>query len=581
MQVTRLCQSSVRSLIDRSHIASIGEALRLHACIHPNKLAAADQFRRLTYAELWARATGLAGRLLQHACPGQHVGFVSSNRLEPLELYAACALAGTVAAPFNPCLGPRELLPLLRNSRPALLFVERSLRGRVDAALQQAELHKHTQVVEIGSFHESEFERWAQPSSQHVALPPEDVHAAWMCLHTSGTTSTPKGALRSQWSMIAGFLTHVELGLCSQDQALLSWPMHGINPAFFAFHLLYLGGSVLPLPLDWYGIDAASASPSQYLQALVDTQASFISLAPAHMLDLLQNDPAIWTTTHPKLKLLLTGARCDPRTKIKIINMIGCGRVWEAYGSTEAGLVTMLQPKDLASGLEGIVGSVGREVSGIPLSRIVLPNGQDTQPGEVGQWVVRTPMMFSGYYNNPIKTQEAFIKDEQGRDWYRTGDLARRQTGHTGEEESGFVELVGRADYVIPLDHGWNLVPEDVESVLLRHQGVAEAVVFPVWRGERCAVPVAIVVLARHTDAVVMSAPSTFSSLVEELYLLLNNNLASFKHPHEIGVCVDPEAIPRSFNRKIQPRQLTKFCENLDQAPLSFQSISWFRKQKL
>eukprot|EP00008_Paramoeba_atlantica_P005832 CAMPEP_0201480056 /NCGR_PEP_ID=MMETSP0151_2-20130828/4637_1 /ASSEMBLY_ACC=CAM_ASM_000257 /TAXON_ID=200890 /ORGANISM="Paramoeba atlantica, Strain 621/1 / CCAP 1560/9" /LENGTH=512 /DNA_ID=CAMNT_0047861807 /DNA_START=363 /DNA_END=1901 /DNA_ORIENTATION=- len=512
-----------------------------------------------------------------------------------------------MVAPVNPTLQPLEMIPVVRNSSPKVIFVENGIcYDRLREALSSLQLEfEETQqgkdekieqeekngegwqaplVVSFGEDYESflmqEEEREGGDSLQSSSSmtttkdlcfetknsPPPPSMTPWLCLHTSGTTSVPKGVLHAEESIRAGALTHPDLCLTSRDSALISWPMHGINPAFFCYHFLYLGASIHPLPLDWYGIDRHTSSPLKYLKGLVETQASFISLSPAHfqaILALPQKEiEPLFQQTRPGLKVLLTGAKCHEHLKRRIAQLLlsHCpgSILFEAYGSTEAGLVSLLQPEDVCSHAL----SVGRETPGISLSRILdRSTGEEiTQPGSVGDLFVQTPMLCQGYYQNPQANQKSFVQDPELGRWYRTGDLASR-------DKEGYLYLHGRSDSVIPLGHGWNVMADEVESRIAENIEVKEVAVLGVEKDERSCTVTAVVVPSSN------GALLSVESLCQRIIDSLATTLAEYKHPQEI-IVASSESLPRSLNQKIQYSHLSKMI----QTTLPEEWIVWNKK---
>ena len=116
-------------------------------------------------------------------------------------------------------------------------------------------------------------------------------------------------------------------------------------------------------------------------------------------------------------KLLVSSAPARQETKRAILQLFPNGRLFELYGSTEAGWVTVLRPDEQISHL----GSVGREWAGSGPIKLIGDDGQEVPDGEVGELFSHTPWVFAGYWRNPEKTAEAFHGP-----WCSVGDVARR-----------------------------------------------------------------------------------------------------------------------------------------------------------
>ena len=104
---------------------------------------------------------------------------------------------------------------------------------------------------------------------------------------------------------------------------------------------------------------------------------------------------------------------------------------------------------------------------------MVRDDGSDAQPGEVGELLVRGPLVFSGYWRRSEETARVFTPDG----WLRTGDLFT-------VDKDGHLYFVERKKFMIK-SGGENIYPSEVEEALRSHPGVEDAAVFgipdPKW----------------------------------------------------------------------------------------------------
>jgi acyl-CoA synthetase (AMP-forming)/AMP-acid ligase II len=155
--------------------------------------------------------------------------------------------------------------------------------------------------------------------------------------------------------------------------------------------------------------------------------------------------------------------------------------------------------------------TVGRPMPGVELA-IRQPNGKQFLPaGEPGEVCFRGWCITKGYFEDPQKTAEAL--DEQG--WFHTGDL-----GVIGKD--GYLRLVGRIKDMIRVG-GENVAAADVESVLLRHDAVKQAVAVGI-ADERLAEVVAVFIELRS------GKQATETEIVD----FCRRHLASFKVPRRV-----------------------------------------------
>lgn len=99
--------------------------------------------------------------------------------------------------------------------------------------------------------------------------------------------------------------------------------------------------------------------------------------------------------------------------------------------------------------------------------RILDADGNQVPVGEAGEIFLRTPTLFSGYYNDPEKTRQAFRGD-----WFSLGDMGRL-------DEDGYLYIVDRRHDMV-ISGGENIYPSEVEEVLQQHPAVADVAVFGV-----------------------------------------------------------------------------------------------------
>jgi len=256
---------------------------------------------------------------------------------------------------------------------------------------------------------------------------------------------------------------------------------------------------------------------------------TFTSLVPTQyvmMLELSAAERARHDTARVS-KLMISSAPARRETKQAVMEFFPNSGLFELYGSTEAGWVTMLQPEEQLTKL----GSVGRECIGTRPVRLLDEDGNEVPDGETGELYSWTPYTFDGYWNLPEKTAEAF---NQG--YCSVGDMARR-------DEDGFLYLVDRKSNMI-ISGGENIYPSEVEAVLGAHPAVREAAVIglpdPKW-GERV-----------HGVAMLKAgATVTEAELVE----WCRPRLAGYKRPRAVSIMADAE-VPKTATGKIQHRLL-------------------------
>ena len=175
----------------------------------------------------------------------------------------------------------------------------------------------------------------------------------WCLMYTSGTTGNPKGAIRSHRGMaMLALMTEIEFKLQRRDNALLVMPMCHANSLNFFTAFLYCGAAMT--------IFSRPSFDPELCLAMLGQGITFSSLVPTHY-TMMQDIPSGQRRAIGSVeKLLVSSATAFPETKRAIIEMFPNSGLYELYGSTEAGWVTMLHPDEQFDHL----GTVGREVVG-------------------------------------------------------------------------------------------------------------------------------------------------------------------------------------------------------------------------
>ena len=513
--------------MSQSQILNVGEVLTVNAAMYPKRLAAKDLRRSLTYAQYQERANRLANALgglgLGH---GDRVAVYAHNCLEWMELYAACAKSGVVAVPVNFRLAGPEVRYILEDSGAGALFAGADLVDVVEGIRGELSLAPGNYVQIGGERPRAGFRAYedlvaaASPRPPEATVRPDDV---WTIMYTSGTTGRPKGAVRSHRSYALFYLMNaVEFGFGRDDVGLAVMPMCHVNSVFYAFVFTYLGASVVIY-------DRKSFDPEHLLRVLAGEGVTFTSLVPTHYIMMLGLPPSVRDRNDLSRvgKLLVSSAPARRDTKLAIMKCFPNSRLFEAYGSTEAGLVTLLRPEQQFDKL----GSIGREIVGIDRLRLLGGDGREVPEGEVGELFARTPTAFDGYWNKPEATERAF---DQG--YCTAGDMARR-------DADGFYTLVDRKSNMI-ISGGEKVYPSEVEEVLAGHPDVGEVAVIGVPDAK----------WGEAVMAVVVARPGR-EPPAQRLIEHARSKLAGYKCPRSVTFIRDDE-MPRTATGKILHRVL-------------------------
>jgi acyl-CoA synthetase (AMP-forming)/AMP-acid ligase II len=332
--------------------------------------------------------------------------------------------------------------------------------------------------------------------------------------YTGGTTGTSKGVMlptTTKLAEISNYLIDLMPDIRQGQKMLHAAPITHAGGSFFLPHLLRGACNVI-MP---------SFEPGAYLEELQRSGAASTFLVPT-MITMVLDDPNIEDVKVPALRRLCYGASpISPTTAARAQEIFG-EVLYQTYGQAEAPMtITYLDPAH-----HHLEGSAGRPYT---LNEVRIFDGDDrpVANGELGEIVVRSPIVMKGYWRNPDATTRALRNG-----WLHTGDIGV-------QDDEGFFYLRDRRNDVI-ISGGFNVYPRDVENVLLSHPAVREAAVVSVpdekW-GER-----------------VHAVVSVRSEVTEtELLEYARERLAGYKRPRGLDIWTD---IPKSGVGKILRREV-------------------------
>ena len=506
---------------------NLGEILRVNARKFPDKRALKDACRELSFSQYNERSCRLANGLLGLGLGrGDRLCILSHNCLEFMELYAATAKAGIVAVPINWRISPGDMEYVVQNSDAKAIVVGEKFIPTINGFRSRLRIPKGAFISISGQKQEGylPFEELLASGSAgepDVKVDPKDV---WIQLYTSGTTGKPKGVVRTHESYIAFYLLNIiDYGFTLHDYGMIVMPLCHVNSTFYSFVFTYIGGAVYVHRE--YNFDAA-----ELLEIIDREKVTFTSLIPTHYALILGAPEAARRKFDgaSMKQILCSSAPVRQQMKLDVMKFFRNAALFEAYGSTEAGLVTLLRPEDQLKKL----GSIGKECSGTDRIVILDEDKKPVKPGEVGELYSRGPMMFKEYYEMPEKTAASFIGE-----YFSAGDMARI-------DEDGYYMLVDRKANMI-ITGGEHVYPTEVEEIVSKHPAVFDVAVIGVPHDKWGEAVKAVVILKDGQKA-------TERELIE---FCAGKGMASFKRPKSVDF-IKPEEMPRTATGKILHRIL-------------------------
>ena len=497
----------------------------------------------LTYAQAAQQSIELArGFLAAGAGRGTHIGLLLPNGPAFVVAWLAAARIGAVTIPLSTFSTSAELGTLLRRSDIELLLAATSYRSRgyLDALREAVPELDVTQppplfapstpalrrVVFDGAASGVATEWTIAGLLAAGAAVGDDVVAAagpavrpsdrMVIVHTSGSTSEPKGVIHQHGTLVRHIDNLNELRRYTEDDVLFS-----NSPFFwvggFAYGLLgtLLAGATL--------LCSNATDPSMTLDLIERVRPTMVNGFAASVAHLAK-DP---TFPHRDLSSIRRGnlwpimpddvRPADPELRHNMLGM------------TETGSVC-LATDDESDQPEHRRGSFGRPVPGFE-ARIVDPDtGSDCETGQVGELCLRGPFLMEGYYGR--ERHETYTPDG----WYRTGDLF-----HVDDE--GFFYFTGRKGDMIKTA-GANVSPREVEAAIVDVSGLV-AHVLGIEDADRGQLVAAALRVPRG-----QVPPDT-----DELRVALRARLSAYKVPKVFLVLADDE-VPMMSSGKLDARAL-------------------------
>jgi fatty-acyl-CoA synthase len=501
-------------------------AVMLHAANHPDREAlieyGADGVRRMTWGELDATINRLGNALAARGVTaGGRVALMLPNGAEFLIAHQALARLGAIAVQIGYRLKAGEIAHILDNAEPGATVVHADYLAAMTEARRQ--IGRTGPMLVVGEPPGGpELTGWDRALAAASPEPPRrtagDTGGAGMIVYTSGTTGKSKGAHRSirasGLESIADLV--LQIGLRGDDRHLVVCPLyHSMAPAFVAI-LMSLGATTILMN---------HFEPAGCLDIIARERATCAVMVPTMMSRILDLPPdQLAAADASSLRWVMSGAAPLPTETARRF-MARFGRVlWNFYGSTETGMVTLAGPADHLAH----PGTIGRALTGNQI-RLLDDAGREVPPGAVGELYARNSMLITGYHRNAEATGAA-LRDGM----FSVGDLARR-------DAAGYYYLESRKHDMV-ISGGVNIYPREIEDYLATHPAILEAAVIgvpdPEW-GETV-----------HAFVVVRAGRALTERDVIEF---CRAGLADYKRPRRVAFLAE---LPRNPTGKVLKREL-------------------------
>lgn len=440
-------------------------AFREQADIRPDHPAVVDAGGTLLYRDLDGATTAFARRFRRAGvAQGDLVAILLPNVLEHLLTIGGVLRLGATIFALDPTWSEAEVAAQLIAHGVKWLVLGSKRQGPPPVVAIAVDRSWRDVTPEAAS--EGEF--------------PEDGGMLAILGFSSGTTGKAKLIPQTHWQWYLRQLVNQRMIPETPDDRYgcgipLSYQIGRHN----SISTLRVGGTVVLLPDIKTGADVPGL-----LQQYRVTRLHITPFQIRRLFDLRPGDGVLL----PTLRQLIVSSSAISADERAAARRCLTPHLYEQYGTNEAGVLAFSTPEDQDKHPD----SVGRPAEGVDVE-VVDDHDRPVPAGTIGILRTRTPMMTSGYYNDPEATRRSF------RDgWFYPGDRAVK-------DAEGYIFLKGRIDDVI-IFNGVKTSPEEVEAVLLTHPAIAEAAVVGRESNGADQVPVAFIVLRKTVAATELHA---------------------------------------------------------------------------
>ena len=495
------------------------------------KIGVVDGEKSFTYRQFGERTHRLANVLVDLGVkPGDRVSFITYNTHQLLEAYYGVLEAGAVLNPINIRLTPKEIAYILGHAESKVVFFHKDFKPLVEAMIPELPVKPRFVIMEGApdGVASDEYEALLSGGSPDPLTPEIDENSVAELFYTSGTTGFPKGVAMTHRELYLHSL-YAEVGLLyTQDDVVLHVvPLFHVNGWGTPHFVTMIGGRHVML---------RRFEPLALIQAIEKYRITRVLAVPAIFNAVLHHSELAKHDLSSLKQAIIGGAPSSPTLITGLEDAIGC-QAFAGYGLTETSpILTLATPRTFLTESEPAEKRQARQAwTGWPIPgvglRVVHSDGRDVRADgeQIGEIVVRSNTVMSGYYKDPEATAET-IRDG----WLHTGDMAVI-------DEQGYVLIKDRSKDII-IRGGENISSVEVEIAIAAHPAVLECAVVAAPDKALGEAPVALVVLKPG-----------MSLTPKELRDHCKERLARFKVPRDVHF---RESLPKGGTGKILKAEL-------------------------
>ncbi len=497
----------------------IGQIPAAAAAKFSDRQALVFEERSLSFNDLNDLIERAAGGLSEFGiAPGDTVTLYAANSWEWVVSYYAIARLGAVINPVNTMLTPDEIEYVVKDCGARAIIASPE---KVDAIMGVKEVSNVEAIISFGSDIAAGAVSFDALIAANITAPaPVAVEPSSLSTigYTSGTTGRPKGAMQSHRAVIVNCAMTSQMHMRGADDTVVS-----------ALPCPHVYANVLMNGMMMFGTKLVlhrKFDPAAVLADIAKHKATIFDGVPTMYMFML-NSLAFRDADLSSLTRCYVGGQTMPVATMQAVEAGFKVPLIELWGMTEIAGLGSTHPL-YGKNKHGSIGCA------LPYCELRIADAEDagkTMPrGEVGELMVRGPIVMMGYYGDEEKTRDTLEPDG----WLHTGDLGKM-------DDDGCVFIVDRKKDMI-LTGGYNVYPAEIERVLAAHPSVALAAVGKLPDDIKGEIAKAYVVLKDGATCT-----------EEEILGFCRKSLAAYKCPRMVQFVAD---VPKTSTGKIMRREL-------------------------
>ncbi|KAK5640498.1 hypothetical protein RI129_011309 [Pyrocoelia pectoralis] len=434
-----------------------------------------------TYGNLLERCISTALRMRQIGIkPKDVITMCSLNHLNSCVPVIAALFVGAVPACLDPLLSLIDIVHLLKQVTPKLVFVDQKSIELIENALGQAEVE--TNIVMFGESEKyMEFREFVTENQNGDFLPYEigDNRETAFIMFSSGTTGKPKGICLSHRGLLGQGNNLIGLLF---ETTLIYASYYWISSVSILFAAVQSGSCRVIVP---------PFVPRTFWKLVDRFSVTCIFLAPTQTIAILKNGRPKDTNTAHLHGILIGGGSLSAQNLKELRELFPGTYSSITFGQTECSGLSLdfnrSDPKEVALMLTK-PGSSGLLCPDFSCKIVDPDSGKVLGPNQKGEICFKGDCVMNGYYN--LDSSEAWYADG----WMRSGDI-----GYYDEDRCFYV--VDRIKEMLKFN-SYHIAPSFIENTLMTHSKIRMAVVIGIPSDEHGDLPLGVVCLKDGSEDV-------------------------------------------------------------------------------